>query len=65
MNDTVPIVVPVRVNRDSVALSVNPGVARPKSRIFGVPSDAMMMLAGLRSRWTMPWAWARASALAI
>src|SRR5262245_54253503 len=40
-------------------------LARPKSSNFTRPSSATMMLAGLRSRWTMLAAWARASASAI
>ena len=32
--------------------------ARPKSRIFSRPSAVTKMLSGLRSRWTMPCAWA-------
>src|SRR5437660_309341 len=33
-------------------------LARPKSVTFGMPSRVSMMLAGLRSRWTIPWVWA-------
>ena len=29
--------------------------AKPKSRTLTVPSGRSLMLAGLRSRWTMPW----------
>ena len=46
-------------------MSVSVSLARPKSRIFTSPSSVTMMLAGFRSRWTMPAAWARPSASAI
>ena len=39
--------------------------ARPKSSTFTVPSDFTLMLAGFRSRWTMPWLCAHSSASAI
>ena len=35
-------------------------LARPKSRILRVPPWVTIRLPGLRSRWTMPWAWAAA-----
>ena len=40
-----------------------PSFARPKSRIFTRPSLAIIRLAGLMSRCTIPDSWARASAL--
>ena len=40
-------------------------LARPKSRIFAWPRALTKMLAGLRSRWTMPFACADSSASAI
>ena len=36
--------------------------AMPKSMTLVVPSELTMMLAGLTSRWTMPWRWAKCSA---
>ena len=40
-------------------------LARPKSRIFAVPSRRTKMFAGLRSRWTIPCSCAASMALAI
>ena len=40
-------------------------LARPKSSTFTSPVSVTMMLAGFRSRWTMPAAWAAPSASAI
>ena len=37
----------------------------PKSSTFTRPAGVTITLAGLMSRWTMPWAWAAASASAI
>ena len=37
--------------------------AMPKSRILALPSLSIMMLPGLRSRWTMPASWASESPL--
>ena len=44
--------------------SARAAFARPKSSTFTRPSVVSMMLAGLRSRWTMPFSWAAASASA-
>ena len=41
-------------------LSASQALARPKSRTLTVPSLLSLMLAGLRSRWTMP-CWCAAS----
>ena len=46
-------------------LALASSLARPKSRIFGTPSSVTATFAGLRSRWTIPAACARASASAI
>ena len=40
-------------------------LARPKSRTLTLPSGVILTLAGLRSRWTMPFSWASSSASAI
>ena len=40
-------------------------VARPKSRILACPREVTKMLAGLMSRWTMPFECAASSASAI
>ena len=48
-----------RCGAGSVAL------ASPKSSSFTVPSGVTLMLAGLRSRWTMPFSCAASSAAAI
>ena len=37
----------------------------PKSRILAFPSSAILIFAGLRSRWTIPRSWAYSSASAI
>ena len=50
-----------RVGRDSGANAL----ARPKSRTFTFPAGVTLMLAGLRSRWTMPFSCAASSASAI
>ncbi len=50
-----------------VPVAVSPGPsskcrAKPKSEILGVPSTASRMLAGFKSRWTMPFACAACTA---
>ena len=40
-------------------------MASPKSKILVVPSGVILILAGLRSRWTIPSSWARASPSAM
>ena len=69
----VPATVPGRLSRAwaSSVVSSSPSVpsawsslARPKSRTLTTPSGVTMTFAGLRSRWTMPAAWAAASASA-
>ena len=72
MYATVPTILPSSVAGRivSVASSSLPEVgsvsfARPKSRTFTSPCSFTMMFPGLRSRWTMPAACARASASAI
>ena len=40
-------------------------LARPKSRTLTLPSGVTLTLAGLRSRWTMPFSWASSRASAI
>lgn len=52
----VPMAMPTPVRRE-VTLMSWPSLAIPKSQIFTVPSASRMMLAGLRSRWTMPCWW--------
>ncbi len=52
----VPMARPVVVSREVMLMSW-PRRAMPKSQIFTVPSPSRMMLAGLRSRWTMPCRW--------
>jgi hypothetical protein len=53
---------------EALAASVGPmtlSLARPKSSTLTRPSARTLMLAGLRSRWTMPDSWAASSAWAI
>ena len=55
---------------DCVTLAPSPcspdsAFARPKSSTFTVPSGRTLMLAGFRSRWTMPCSCAASSASAI
>ncbi len=57
--------------RNSVAVAFSPpfppegrSLARPKSTTLTRPSSAIITLRGLRSRCTMPWAWAAESASA-
>ena len=76
MYDTVPIVVPALVSSfgctavGASECSAPPAgrarsiFARPKSRIFAWPRAFTKMLAGLRSRCTMPFEWADSSASA-
>jgi hypothetical protein len=45
--------------------SADTSFARPKSSTFTTPSRVTITFAGLTSRWTMPLAWAAASASAI
>ena len=70
----VPITTPSRVRRSVGICESEESVgsaavilARPKSRTLTRPSVVTMTLAGLRSRWTMPFSWAaaRASASAV
>ena len=60
---------PDRDDRGSTSSPALPGsawrFARPKSRTFTRPPPVTMTLEGFRSRWTMPRAWASASASAI
>ena len=60
----VPIVAALDA-RTSVDGSSPPAVARPKSSTFTTPSGVILMLAGLRSLWTMPLSCAASSASAI
>ena len=69
----VPATVPGRLSlawaSSVVASSPSPSsacvsLARPKSRTLTTPSGVTITFAGLRSRWTMPAAWAAASASA-
>ena len=56
----VPRIEPLRVWLESSSSRL----ARPKSVILGVPSAVRRMLAGFRSRWTMPCRWAKSIARA-
>ena len=50
---------------DAAAPAGSIAFARPKSNTFTVPSARTLMLAGLRSRWMIPWSCAASSASAI
>ena len=70
MNDavpTTPCVPPSAVEEAAPAASGSSTIdfARPKSSTFTVPSRVIPMLAGFRSRWTMPLLCAASSASAI
>jgi hypothetical protein len=58
MYATVPISTPGFVGCDAVTSSLSTptdvSLARPKSRIFTLPSVVRKRFSGLRSRWTMP-----------
>lgn len=74
MYAAVPMTTPIRVEADvkvgefcgsAGESSVGDiAFARPKSRTFTVSSAAILMLAGFKSRWTMPRSWAASSASA-
>ena len=75
MYAAVPRIMPTRVDPIAVvwerdATSVSAGspaaaFARPKSSTLTTPAGVTLTLAGLRSRWTMPFSCATSSALAI
>ena len=72
MYAAVPRMMPAPVRASPVGSSVwleaaegSLSFASPKSSTFTAPPDPTITLAGLRSRCTMPLAWAAASALAI
>ena len=74
MYDAVPMIAPSAVPLVTVGdsdVSADPpsseanAFANPKSRILTLPSAPIMMLAGLRSRWTMPLSCAASSPAAI
>ena len=50
---------------DDAAPGPSHAFARPKSSTFTLPSGVSLTLAGLRSRWTIPFSWASSSASAI
>ncbi len=55
-----PVTAPARVLRASASAR-----ARPRSVSFTTPSAVIRMFSGFRSRWTMPFAWAWASAASV
>jgi hypothetical protein len=73
MYAAVPMIIPARVDPsvivgESSIEAVRSGsmaFARPKSSTLTTPSGVMAMLAGFRSRWTMPLSWAASSASTI
>ena len=50
---------------EAAAVSPAQALARPKSSTFTFPFGVSFTLAGLRSRWTIPFSWASSSASAI
>ena len=59
------VMVMVRVEASAPACADIADLASPKSRIFTRPSRVTRMLAGFRSRCTIPAAWAAASPSAV
>jgi hypothetical protein len=73
MYDAVPRISPIAVIAGEVRVAAESPAsdasavpfARPKSSTFTTSSSVILILAGLRSRWTMPLSCAAASASAI